>query len=66
MKTLNHTQDLNEASSPEEIAVILRNAAQSCYEADSELQAAWQQRSTVWAKIARILERAADQVDKAV
>ena len=59
------TEDLSEASAPDEIAQILRNAAQSCHEADTELQSAWQQRSTPWSKIARILEQAADKCDKA-
>jgi hypothetical protein len=62
---LGTTQDLNDASSPEEIAYILRNAADSCYEADNELMAAWGQKSTPWAKVARILERAAEQIEKA-
>ena len=64
MKTLNHTQDLSEASSPDEIAVILRNAADSCHEAHNELLAAWQQKSTPWATVARILEKAAREVEK--
>ena len=58
-----NTQDLSEAAAPEEIAIILRNAAQSCYEAHNELLGAWQQSCTPWAKVARILEQAATRIE---
>ena len=59
-----HTQDLSEAASPDEIAIILRHAADSCYEAHNELLGAWQQSYTPWATIARILEQAATKIEK--
>lgn len=60
------TQDLSEAASPDEIATILRNAADSCYEAHNELLAAWQQKSTPWATVGRILEQAAIKIEKSL
>ena len=55
-----------DVDAPDKIAAILRAAAQSYHESASELQSAWQDRhaGAPWSKIARILERAADQVDK--
>ena len=63
-----HIQDLNEASAPDEVSQILRNAADSYYEAASELEATWQDPNCgrPWAKIARILEQAADKIDKTI
>lgn len=51
---------------PEDIPQVLRNAAEEFYEAESELKSAWQdpQAGKVWTKIAKILERAASQIDK--
>jgi hypothetical protein len=58
--------DLNVAN-PEALARVLREAAQAFNESRGELQAAWQDDSAgrVWAELARVLERAADQSDKA-
>lgn len=62
-----NTTDLDDAEAPEHVGAILRCAAQRFYESQSELQAAWQDKNAgyAWSKIARILERAADQCDKA-
>lgn len=53
---------------PEEVADILREAAQGYYEAESELSSAWGDRSAgkAWTKIAKILEAAADKIDKII
>ena len=66
MITNTYTQDLSEASAPDEIGQILRNAAQACHEAANECTTAWQDKyaGRPWAKIARILEQAADKCDK--
>lgn len=55
--------DLN-VDSPDKVARVLRNAASDYNDAASELESAWQDRSAgaPWSKIARILERAADQI----
>ena len=62
-----HNLDLD-VDAPDKVSAILHAAAIAYYESDSELQSAWQdkQAGTPWAKIARILERAADQIDKAL
>ena len=57
--------DLN-VDAPDEVSAILRAAADSFYESHNELLSAWQQKSTPWASIARILEQAADKIDKIV
>lgn len=51
---------------PEKVARVLRAAAEKFFEAHSELQSAWQDKSAgaAWAKIARILERAAASCEK--
>lgn len=57
-----------DVDSPEKVARILRDAAESYYESASELESAWQDSGAgrPWEKIAKILEAAADRVDKAV
>jgi phage terminase small subunit len=57
-----------DVDAPDEVAGVLREAAQAYYEAESELSSAWgdPQAGKVWTKIAKILERAADQIDKIV
>lgn len=57
-----------DCDSPDEVGNILREAAQRYDESFSELQSAWQDKNAgiVWGKIARVLERAANQVDKVV
>ena len=51
---------------PEKVAVVLRRAADAYHESASELEGAWQDRGAgkSWTKLARILERAADQAEK--
>ena len=55
-----------DVDSPEKVAVVLRRAADAYYESASELESAWQDRGAgkPWTKLARILERAADQAEK--
>jgi len=57
-----------DVDTPEELAPVLRAAADQYNESASELQSAWQDphAGKVWAKFAVILERAADQAEKAV
>lgn len=57
-----------DVDAPDQVADVLRAAAQEYFEAEEELSSAWQdpQAGKVWTKIARILERAANQVDRAV
>ena len=63
MKTLDLDQDV-----PENVPLVLREAAQSYDESASELASAWGDRNAgkVWEKFARILERAADSCDIAI
>ena len=51
---------------PDEVSTVLRNAAEAYIDSASNLESAWQdkQAGAPWLKIARILERAADQIDK--
>ena len=52
-------------AAPEEVGPTLRRAAQLYYEAQGELEASWGEKiPDIWVKLARILERAADQADK--
>jgi hypothetical protein len=53
-----------DVDAPDKVSTVLRAAANAYYEADQELMSAWQQLSTPWSRIARILERAATQIDK--
>ena len=55
-----------DVDTPENVPGVLRAAAQEYLESELELEGAWQdkQAGKVWAKIAKILERAADQIDK--
>lgn len=53
-----------DVDSPEEVAIVLRAAADKYYESHNELLSAWQQDYTPWAKIARLLERCADKIDE--
>lgn len=64
---MNNTLDLN-VDSPEMVSGVIRHAAQAFYESHGELESAWQDKNAgaAWSKIARILERAADQIDKVV
>ena len=55
-----------DVESPDQVAAVLRAAAQAYYESRGELQAAWQdqQAGRDWSIIARELERAADRIDR--
>jgi hypothetical protein len=63
MHTVNDNLNLDVAS-PEQVSAVLRAAAETYYDSHNELLAAWQQKYTPWATIARILERAATEIDK--
>lgn len=60
------TFDINVAS-PDELAKVLRGAAQDYRESQTELAAAWGdlEAGRVWDKFADILDAAADKCDKA-
>jgi hypothetical protein len=53
---------------PEHVSAVLNRAAQAYYESAGELSSAWQDPNAgkVWEKIAVILEKAANQIDKIV
>jgi len=55
-----------DCDSPDKVSPVLRAAAEEYYAASVDLPSAWgdPQAGKVWAKIARILERAAAQIDK--
>lgn len=57
--------DLN-VDSPDKVEMVLRHAAEEYYYSADELASAWQDRyaGKPWAKIAAILERAADSIAK--
>ena len=59
--------DLN-VDSPEKVSKVLRRAAEWYLESATELESAWQDRSAgrPWVSLAKILEQAADQADKAI
>ncbi|HEU4985376.1 MAG TPA: hypothetical protein VFT58_07020 [Nitrososphaera sp.] len=51
---------------PDQVADVLRAAAEQYHDAASELESAWQDKDAgrPWSKIAAILERAAASIDK--
>lgn len=53
---------------PEEVSKILRHASQLYYESEIELASTWQDKNAgkIWGKIARILESAANNIDKLI
>jgi hypothetical protein len=57
-----------DVDAPDKVAPVLRRAAEKFYESASELEAAWQDKAAgrPWIKIAQILERAANSIDKAL
>lgn len=57
-----------DVSTPEEVAVILRRAADRFRDSTDELGSAWQDRRAgrVWSEFAKVLDRAAAACDKAV
>lgn len=60
--------DLAIPATPEDVATVLRAAAAQYREAQSELQAAWQDKNAgrPWGRIATVLEVAAGRVEKIV
>lgn len=64
---MSKTLDLDVAT-PEEVAQVLRAAADKYGQSESDLQSAWQDEAAgrVWREFAKIFERAAASCDKAV
>lgn len=62
------TTDLNEPAAPDGIPDVLRYAADKMRDANSELEAAWQDKGAgnVWSHIATELERTALRVEKII
>jgi hypothetical protein len=60
--------DLSVPISPDGVPAILREAAQEFYEAQGELESAWQDEGAGqdWGYLARILENAADEADAVI
>ncbi len=57
-----------DVDAPDNVSQVLRDAAEAYYESASELESAWQDKGAgrPWTVIAKILERAADQIDKKI
>jgi hypothetical protein len=57
-----------DVDAPEKVPTVLRCVAERYYESHAELAAAWQDKHAgqVWTALARILERAALECDKAI
>lgn len=55
-----------DVESPDQVASILRDAAEKFYESASELASAWTDRNAgkCWEHIARKLEQCADRIEK--
>lgn len=55
-----------DVDAPDKVADILRNAGDEYMEAESELSAAWGDPNAgkIWTKIANVLYRAANSIDK--
>lgn len=55
-----------DVDSPDKVGGVLRRAAEAYYESAGELQGAWGDRNAgkIWEKIAHILDRAADSIDR--
>jgi len=55
-----------DVGSPDEVANVLREAAESYYQAEEDLAETRQgnREAIAWVKIAKILERAANQIEK--
>ena len=60
--------DLNSIADPQQVAALLRAAADAYRESAIQLEAAWQARSAgrPWSRIANILDRAAISCDRAM
>jgi len=62
-------QKLNlDVDSPKKVAIVLHAAADAFYETGDELELYWQDKGAgkLWIEIARILERAADRIDREI
>jgi len=59
--------DLN-VDAPDKVPHVLREAAQAYYESEGELATAWQDKGAgkPWGIIAKILEKAADQIERKI
>lgn len=57
-----------DVDTPEKVVSVLRGAAQTYYESAEDLSSSWQdpQAGKIWEKIAKILDKAADQIDKLI
>lgn len=55
-----------DVDSPDKVANILREAAQSYYDSAGDIEAGWQEKAPArpWLHIAAILEQAADEIDE--
>jgi hypothetical protein len=59
------THPLNlDVAAPDQVSTVLRAAADAYIDSHNELLAAWQQPTTPWATIARILNDAANRIDR--
>jgi acyl-CoA reductase-like NAD-dependent aldehyde dehydrogenase len=65
MLTNPNTTDLQDAQTPEDVAVILRNAAQKYRESEGELAAAWGDPNAgrIWRKVAGRIDSCATSCD---
>lgn len=59
--------DLNAVGNPEQVAMLLRKAADEYRESCLRLQSDWQDEAAgkVWDELAKVLDKAADSCDKA-
>jgi len=57
-----------DVAAPDQVAAVLRRAADAYHESAVELAGAWQDKNAgaAWSKIARILERAADHIERMI
>ena len=54
-----------DVDAPDDVAVVLRRAAEAYYEAAGEVESSWQEKApgTPWIRIAQILEAAAGEIN---
>lgn len=57
-----------DVSSPDQVAGVLRRAAEAYRVSDAELSSAWQEKAAgyPWARVARILDQTADRIARLV
>jgi len=55
-----------DVNAPDKVAIVLRAAAQAYAESAAEIEVTWQSKGAgrPWIKIAAVLEKAADRIDK--